>query len=141
MPAFRHVCIRLLLLAALPLALARPARASAETSARWHTFTILNGLAGDTVQAIWEDPRGRIWFGTENGACSYDGARWQIYRTADGLVDNNVWSISGDADNTWFATSSGLTRLFRGQWERFSTADGLPSNDVRAVLVARDGTV
>ena len=52
MPAFRHVCIRLLLLAALPFALARPTRASAETSARWHSFTTLNGLAGDTARDL-----------------------------------------------------------------------------------------
>ena len=108
---------------------------------RWHTFTSDNGLAGNIVQAIWEDGRGRVWFGTENGLSRYDGQAWQTYRTDDGLLDNNVWSISGDGDAVWCATSSGLSVFENGRWRSFSTADGLPGNDVRAVAVARDGTV
>ncbi len=107
----------------------------------WHSFTALNGLAGNIVQSIWEDPQGRLWFGTEKGASRYDGSSWQTYRSGDGLVDDNVWSISGDASAVWFATSNGLSRLAQDRWTHYSTDDGLPNNDVRAVLVARDGSV
>ena len=109
----------------------------------WHTFTSLNGLAGNIVQTIWEDPQGRIWFGTENGVSCYDGTNWKTYRTEDGLIDNNVWSISGDDESVWFATSNGLSRLDleNNQWAYFTTEDGLANNDVRAVLVGDDGTV
>lgn len=110
---------------------------------RWHTFTSDNGLAGNIVQAIWEDPQGYVWFGTENGVSRYDGYRWKTYRTREGLLDNNVWSISGDTDSVWFATSSGVS-VFQQQedrWQSYTTRDGLPDNDVRSVLVSRDGTV
>jgi len=137
-----HVRRRFLIVIVLVAIGALPAPAAAEQRVpSWHTFSSLNGLAGNIVQAIWEDPQGRIWFGTENGVARYDGATWQIYRTVDGLVDDNVWSIAGDADAVWFATSNGLSRLRQGRWERFSTADGLPNNDVRTVLVSRDGSV
>jgi hypothetical protein len=110
---------------------------------RWHTFTSANGLAGNIVQTIWEDPEGGIWFGTENGVSRYDGQSWEIYRTSNGLLDNNVWAISGDEQTVWFATSSGVSVLHvaSGGWTSYTTDDGLPSNDVRAVQVSRDGTV
>lgn len=109
--------------------------------ARWHTFTSANGLAGNIVQALWEDPQGGIWFGTENGVSRYAGHTWTTYRTGDGLLNNNVWSISGDTNAVWFATNSGLSVLRDGVWTSYTTRDGLPGNDVRAVLVAADGTV
>jgi ligand-binding sensor domain-containing protein len=113
---------------------------AAEPASRWYRFTSANGLAGNIVQAIWEDPQGRIWFGTEDGASRYDGQQWATFRPADGLLDANVWAISGDAEAVWFATSSGLSRYDGAAWQRFSAADGLPGDDVRAVHVAADGT-
>ncbi|MBC8077058.1 MAG: hypothetical protein H7Y32_13355, partial [Chloroflexales bacterium] len=83
---------------------------------RWHTFTSDNGLAGNIVQTIWQDRQGRVWFGTENGVSRYDGQGWQTYRTVDGLLDNNVWSIAGAGDALWCATSSGLSLLEGGRW-------------------------
>ncbi|NTW01424.1 MAG: hypothetical protein HGA19_08950 [Oscillochloris sp.] len=116
---------------------------SAPTGAdlRWHTFSAANGLAGNIVQAIWEDPAGRIWLGSENGVSRYDGTAWFSYGVVDGLADANVWSISGDSESVWCATSRGLSRLHSGRWEHFGTAEGLPGDDVRAVFVAADGTV
>lgn len=119
-----------------------PARAAAPPATmRWHTFTTENGLAGNSVQALWEDPQGHIWLGTENGISRYDGTTWTTYRTSDGLIGNTVWSISGDTRSVWVATTNGLSLLRQGRWHSYTTNNGLPSNDVRAVLVARDGTV
>lgn len=115
----------------------------ASERARWHTFTADNGLAGNIVQSIWEDPQGRLWFGTENGASCYDGRIWKTYRTSNGLLDNNVWSIMGNQTEVWFGTSGGVSVLQpeTGTWRSYTTEHGLPDNDVRAVLVSQDGTV
>jgi hypothetical protein len=129
------ICIAAAMLPAPRLAQARP------RDARWHTFTSDNGLAGNIVQAIWQDPQGGIWFGTENGVSRYDGRAWTTYRTSDGLIDNNVWFISGDAASVWFATSNGVSRYDGHTWSGYTVQDGLPNNDVRAVLLARDGVV
>lgn len=110
--------------------------------AHWYSFTTENGLAGNIVQAIWEDPSGEsIWFGTENGVSRYDGRTWTTYRREDGLADNNVWSISGDAQSVWCATSNGVSVFRDGIWTSYSAADGLPGNDIRAVLASDDGIV
>lgn len=132
--------VLLICIAATMLPAPRPTQAGPR-DARWHTFTSDNGLAGNIVQAIWQDPQGLVWFGTENGVSRYDGRAWQTYRTGDGLVDNNVWFISGNADAVWFATSNGMSRYDGRVWNSYTVRDGLPNNDVRAVLVARDGSV
>lgn len=130
----------LLYLCVLPFLLAT--HALAEPQAGWYTFTSENGLTGTIVQAMWEDPQGRIWFGSENGASRYDGLHWEQHRAAaDGLVDNNVWAIAGDASSVWFATSNGVSRLQDATWTSYSTRDGLPNNDVRAVAISSDGSV
>jgi hypothetical protein len=107
----------------------------------WHTFTTANGIAGNIVQTMWEDPAGNLWFGTENGASQYDGVNWTTYRMEDGLVDNNVWSITGDAQSVWFATTSGISQLSDGAWHTYTMRDGIPSNDVRAILLDKDKNI
>lgn len=146
MPSLRRNSLCVFVLSAVvllsgTLGSAHVAAQPSSTNWRWHTFTTDNGLAGNIVQALWEDDQGRIWFGTENGVSRYDGRRWTTYRSEDGLLNNNVWSISGDDESVWFATSSGLSVLQRDTWNQYTAQDGLPSNDVRAVLVSRDGTV
>lgn len=137
---------RLILLWLVPIlasfgALTPPTLQAAPSDGQWYTFSADNGLAGSVVQSIWQAPSGEIWFGTEQGISRYDGEVWQSYRVNDGLLNNNVWAISGDAEAVWCATSSGISVLRNGTWRNYSVADGLPSNDVRSVLVASDGTV
>lgn len=125
----------------LCLLLLAPPTPAAQATERWHAFTATHGLAGNIVQALWEDPAGRMWFGTENGVSRYDGRSWASFDEGDGLIDSNVWSISGSGDTVWLATSRGISRLRDGAWRSYGMADGLPGEDVRAVLVASDGTV
>ncbi len=40
---------------------------------RWDVFTASSGLAGDDVQALAEDPAGRLWVGGAGGLARYDG--------------------------------------------------------------------
>lgn len=114
---------------------------AAPSPQQWHTFTTDNGIAGNSVQSIWEDPHGNIWISTENGISRYDGTIWKTYRADDGLRDNNVWSLSGNEDSIWCATSSGVSVLQDEAWHHYTTDHGLPINDIRAILVAHDGTV
>lgn len=136
--------IRLLSLLVLVLGLAafaRPSLQAGPVEGQWYTFSPENGLAGSVVQSMWQAPSGEIWFGTEQGISRYNGHEWQSYRVTDGLLNNNVWAISGDDEAVWCATSSGISVFQEGAWRNYSVEDGLPSNDVRTVLVASDGTV
>jgi len=52
------------------------------------------------------------WFGTDEGAASFDGAEWKHYTTRDGLANNKVRAVAVDRNNVkWFGTfKHGVTR-------------------------------
>jgi len=69
-----------------------------------------------------EDSRGNIWFAAENvGVYKYDGAKFTLYITDDGLTSNLVLSIFEDnKGQLWFGTWQGLC-IFDG--EKFVNAN------------------
>ena len=38
-----------------------------------HLLNMQNGLADNTVSAVYKDKEGFVWFGTRNGLSRYDG--------------------------------------------------------------------
>ena len=58
------------------------------------------------------DLRGRIWVGHDSGVDVFDGQRWRLFNTDDGLLWNDVNSKAffADRDGTvWIGTSEGLS--------------------------------
>ncbi len=88
-------------------------------------YTIADGLAMDQVNAICQDSRGLLWFGTSDGVSWFDGYQFVTFTTDDGLPDKLVYDVlSTRAGELWFGTSNGICRLRRGQQEagaRFET--------------------
>ena len=67
------------------------------------TLTQADGLASNTVLAIFEDSRGTMWFGTSNGVTRYDGKNFQTFTTEDGLARNTIGLIFEDRRGMlWF---------------------------------------
>jgi ligand-binding sensor domain-containing protein/tRNA A-37 threonylcarbamoyl transferase component Bud32 len=126
-------------------------------------YTTLDGLAGNTVQAIVVGPDGALWlstgswglFGTVgNGVSRYDPAAgtWQTFTTAEGLAGDTVSAIAVGPDGAlWFGTDSsalfgngnGASRYdpAAGTWQTFTSADGLAGNTVHAIAVGPDGAL
>jgi len=76
-----------------------------ETKEGWDVFTTDSGLVHNFVQAIVEDDRGIIWFGTRGGVSNFDGFSWTSFTSDDSLIGNNVLDIAVDLDGSlWFAT-------------------------------------
>ncbi|MHA4843149.1 two-component regulator propeller domain-containing protein [Flavitalea antarctica] len=75
----------------------------------------LKELEKKRVFKIYEDRRGRIWFGTgTSGACVYDPVRQTIrnYSTTQNLPSNAVYSITGDKKgNIFLSCNTGFTML------------------------------
>lgn len=65
-----------------------------------------------------------IWFATEHGLTLYDAKKdaWKTYDTFDGLSDNFVFDVLGDASYLYVATAGGIDRIPR---ESFSKKDTL----------------
>jgi signal transduction histidine kinase/ligand-binding sensor domain-containing protein len=105
-------------------------------SPRVRTYTEANGLAQNSVYAVFQGHDGTVWAGTLSGGVSqFANGKFTTYTTANGLPSNSVTSIAQTADETmWFATPNGLGRLSRGEWHSLGIRDGLPSQSVNCLL-------
>ncbi|MBL7790097.1 MAG: histidine kinase [Chitinophagales bacterium] len=66
-----------------------------------------NGLPSNKVHYVYEDSKGYIWFGTENGVCRWDSKNFLTYTIKDGLPNNEVLVIYEDSKGRiWFSTFS-----------------------------------
>ena len=63
----------------------------------FHNFAEQDGLLHHRVYAILNDRRNRLWFGTLNGVCWYDGARFH-HLEGDGITGRVVQSLYEDSN-------------------------------------------
>ncbi len=63
------------------------------------------------INSIFEDSKGRFWFGSQKeGVCLSIGNELRYFTTKDGLSDNQIRTIQEDqAGAIWFATGNGIT--------------------------------
>jgi PAS domain S-box-containing protein len=102
-----------------------------------------NGLAQNSVYAVYESRDGSVWAGTLNGGVSkFKDGHFTTYTMTNGLASNTVWSILETRDGAvWFATPSGLSSFSNGQWRTYTTAEGLPSPEVNCLFEDSSGTL
>ncbi len=85
---------------------------------------------------------GALWFGTNQGAATYNRQTWQSYSARDGLANDNVISIATAPDgSTWFGTENGVSRFDGATWKNFTTQDGLLNNRAGGLNITANGTV
>jgi ligand-binding sensor domain-containing protein/signal transduction histidine kinase len=82
---------------------------------RFDHISIEQGLSQSSVQVIFQDSRGFLWFGTEDGLNRYDGYSFKIYKpdpdVSNSLSDRWITSIVEDGEGyLWVATRLGLNR-------------------------------
>jgi len=75
-----------------------------------------DGLSQSSVNCIFQDSKGFMWFGTHDGLNKYDGYSFTIYRKDPGdvhsLSDNKINAIYEDKSGMlWIGTDGGLNRL------------------------------
>ncbi len=77
-------------------------------------LTIDDGLSQNTMNCIYQDSNGFMWFGTQDGLNRYDGYDFTILRhepsDSNSLSHSWIWDIFEDSNqNLWIATWQGLT--------------------------------
>jgi signal transduction histidine kinase/ligand-binding sensor domain-containing protein len=106
-----------------------------------------DGLSSSAVNAIIQDQKGFLWFGTEHGLNRYDGFRFKVYKhnpsDSTSLSHNFIWSLTEDDDGIiWIATDGGGINRFDPVTETFihyyhdpddSTSPG--SNSIQYIFV------
>jgi signal transduction histidine kinase/ligand-binding sensor domain-containing protein/DNA-binding response OmpR family regulator len=79
-------------------------------------ITIEQGLSNSTIETIFQDKKGFIWFGTRDGLNRYDGYQIMVYRfdakDHNSISDNYIRYIYEDREHAlWIGTNNGLNRF------------------------------
>ena len=109
-------------------------------------ITTDEGLSQSTINVIFQDSEGFMWFGTQNGLNRYDGQRFICYTnspTDSTTISNNwIFSISEDSKaNLWIGTRNGLNMFDRASgkfvhfFHRPNDTNSIGDNAVYSVLV------
>lgn len=108
------------------------------------------GLSNSTIECIFQDSRGFLWFGTRDGLNRYDGYQLTVYRydpkIPGSISDNYIKTIGEDSNKVlWIGTSNGLNRFDEKnqQFTRFkhdaANPHSLPNNQVNTLFKDRSG--
>ncbi len=100
------------------------------------TYTEADGLAQNSVYAVFQSHDRGVWAGTLSGGVSQlANGRFTSYTTANGLASNSVTSIAQTSDGTmWFATPNGLSALSGEHWRTLGIREGMPSQTINCLL-------
>jgi ligand-binding sensor domain-containing protein/signal transduction histidine kinase len=89
----------------------------------FNTYSIAEGLSQSVVNCIYQDSKGYIWLGTQNGLDRFDGRNFKLFRfnpeDSTSISNNWIYAISEDLQgNLWIGTKGGLHRYIPTQ-DRF----------------------
>ncbi|MCB0594697.1 MAG: hypothetical protein KDD28_11440, partial [Phaeodactylibacter sp.] len=97
----------------LPLSLSLSAQPNPQPHFR--NYSTQHGLPSPEVYCAFQDSRGYMWFGTDNGVARFDGYAFRTYDAQDGLTSNVVFDIHEDAKGRiWFGTMTGEAFVLEG---------------------------
>lgn len=113
---------------------------------RFERFSASAGLSQQTITSIFQDSRGYMWFGTQEGLNKYDGIKFTVYQPKynDPHAMSSGWALSISEDNNgdiWIGTRDGVNVLDvnAGKFRSYSVSSGDSSiNDMMARVVYKD---
>ncbi len=74
-------------------------------------LTVLDGLSQSSVTCIFQDSKGFLWFGTQDGLNRYDGYNIKTFKNdpadSSSLINNFIFSIYEDTSGTLFIENQG----------------------------------
>ncbi|MBN2116487.1 MAG: hypothetical protein JW730_07950 [Anaerolineales bacterium] len=131
---------------------ARPSHAPG-SAVRFEHITVQDGLSQNAALAIFQDRRGFLWIGTQDGLNRYDGYSFTTFKQdADNpasISHNSILSIAEDRDGLlWIGTWGGGLNRFDPATEKFTAYRHIPddpsslSNDtVTSILEDSNGVL
>ncbi len=71
-------------------------------------YDINNGLPANMTYAVYRDSKGFIWIATDKGIARYNGIKFEVFTTFNGLADNEIFFFQEDPyGRIWFGTYNG----------------------------------
>jgi signal transduction histidine kinase/ligand-binding sensor domain-containing protein len=101
-------------------------------------------IPGLQIFSLFESRDGQLWAGSDNGLGNFDGQKWTLFTTHDGLSGNSIRAIAEDSKGgLWIGTESqGLDYFQGGKFSYHRAGDGtLPGDDISCLAVEDDGTL
>ncbi|MEP7135405.1 MAG: two-component regulator propeller domain-containing protein [Chloroflexota bacterium] len=97
-----------------------------ECTLRFDHLNIEDGLSQSSVNVVFQDSRGFMWFGTEDGLNRYDGYTFKTYKpdpdVPGSLSDRWITAIVEDAEGyLWIGTRQGGLNRYDPRLETFTT--------------------
>ena len=78
----------------------------------WRNYTVQEGLPGNHVFMLHQDPKGKLWVGTNAGLARMDGDKFTVMTTEQGLFSDNVFSMATGPDgDQWIGSYGGVAHL------------------------------
>ncbi|MCB0832125.1 MAG: hypothetical protein KDC45_01545 [Bacteroidetes bacterium] len=110
---------------------------------RVESWTTLNGLINNRIEAIFSDPAGILWIGTPVGISRMADGRISNFTATHGLPHSSIRSFyRGSRGYLWIATDGGVSRtnpaVLPLTFTNYSILNGLPSNQVYTIMEDRE---
>src|SRR3990172_1549124 len=100
----------------------------------FRTYTTKDGLPSNQINCLYQDMRGFLWLGTNNGLSVFDGASFKNYSVVEGLSNGWISSICEsrkEPGTIWIGTiAGGANRLRNGKLTAFYPGSTNDSNNV-----------
>jgi ligand-binding sensor domain-containing protein len=117
-----------------------------EDELKFEHLTIDDGLSQNKINCIYQDSRGYMWFGTNEGLNKYDGYEFTVF----GKGNNNLEKLSDDwvqcifedsKGNLWIGTGTGGLNLYDRKTNHFTTFTSdsssliqMGNNNIRSII-------
>ncbi len=123
----------------------------AQNAIRFNHLTVRNGLSQSAVNCIFQDNKGFLWIGTQDGLNRFDGYNFKVFKNnpsdSTTIKENFILSIYEDAAGTLYCeTRSGFFQKYNASNESFSVipkgtlnVEKFKASSVLPSLIDRDG--
>jgi len=109
--------------------------------------SIGKGVRNERITSLYEDTSGRLWIGTlGDGLYVYQPVSGMVlhFNENNGLINNNILSITGDMSYIWTGTLGGASRIDFRQYpdlvfQNFDRSNGLINNYIYSVMISPSG--
>lgn len=117
----------------------------------FHNYSIEEGLSQSVVNCMYQDTRGFLWIGTQNGLNRFNGYDFTqfLYNPDDtnSISNNWIYAINGDKEgNLWIGTKNGINKYIpaENRFVRIPYTTGYISTVSRCaydIMVSRSGLI
>ncbi|MFL9482826.1 two-component regulator propeller domain-containing protein [Chitinophagaceae bacterium LWZ2-11] len=110
-------------------------------SLKFKKISIEQGLSNSTIECIFQDSKGFIWFGTRDGLNRFDGREMKVYRNnptdTSSISDSYIKCIFEAKDRSlWVGTMAGLNKLNadKGSFTHYKQPLVNPANSGKSII-------